>query len=58
MENKVVESVGRGTVCAGALRALVAKPEIQKVRVVKRDADGNVTADITMEVRSGDNGQG
>lgn len=53
MEQKIVESVGRGTVCAGALRALVAAPEITKVRVVKRDAEGNVTEDVTMEVRDG-----
>lgn len=57
MENKIVESVGRGTVCAGSLRELAPRPDIQKVRVIKRDAAGNVTADITMEARSGDHGQ-
>jgi hypothetical protein len=57
MNEKIVESVGRGTVRLGeALRAIAQPPEITRVRVVKRDADGNVIEDVTVEYRDGNHG--
>lgn len=60
-EPKIVEAVGRGRLVAGALRAFLPEapkesapaPVPVRISVVKRDADGNVIGEHTMELNRG-----
>jgi hypothetical protein len=51
-ERKIVEARGEGKLNLGALKGLLEpspKPQITRVRIVKRDANGNVIEDVTAE---------